>query len=104
MVKGVYKLTKGFPREEKYGLVSQINRSAVSIPTNIAEGVGRATDADFARFLDMAYGSSFELETLLLLSTDVGICEESEINQLQKTNSIIQRKLYQLRKSVLSRS
>ena len=52
----VYKETKGFPKEELYGLTSQIQRSSMSIPTNIAEGCGRNTDADFARFLQIAMG------------------------------------------------
>ena len=64
----VYKLTRSFPKEEMYGLVSQMRRSASSVPTNIAEGCGRNTDADFARFLDASMGSASELEYQLILS------------------------------------
>jgi len=67
----VYEATRSFPREELYGLTSQLRRSAVSIPSNIAEGCGRNTDADFARFLDIAMGSASELEYQLLLSAQL---------------------------------
>ncbi len=65
---GIYKATKAFPKQETFGLTSQIQRAAVSIPANIAEGCGKATDADFARYLQIAMGSSSELEYLLLLA------------------------------------
>ena len=67
----VYKLTRSFPKEEMYGLVSQMRRSASSVPTNIAEGCGRNTDADFARFLDASMGSASELDYQLILSRDL---------------------------------
>jgi four helix bundle protein len=67
----IYKLTRTYPKEETYGLVSQMRRSTSSIPTNIAEGCGRNTDADFARFLDMSMGSGSELEYQLILSHDL---------------------------------
>ncbi len=68
----VYKATKGFPKEELYGLTSQIRRASMSIPTNIAEDCGQNTDAQFARFLQIAMGSASETEYLLLLSHDLG--------------------------------
>ncbi len=94
LVKTVYQLTKNFPKEESFGLVSQMRRAAVSIPSNIAEGAGRETNKDFCRFLDIAYGSSFELETQLLLCVDLeyiseAVCSETEI-QIKE----IQRMLY----------
>jgi len=67
----VYECTLRFPREELYGLTAQMRRSAYSIPTNIAEGAGRAGNADFARFLQMAFGSACELEYQLLLARDL---------------------------------
>ena len=68
----IYRVTQDFPSEEKFGLVSQLRRSASSIPTNIAEGCGRNRDADFARFLDMAMGSASEAEYQVLLCRDLG--------------------------------
>ena len=67
----VYHFTSKLPDDEKFGLKSQIQRSAVSIPSNIAEGSGRLTNKDFSRFLDIALASSFELETQLLLTKDL---------------------------------
>ncbi len=64
----IYELTSQFPREEIYGLTSQIRRACASIPTNIAEGCGRETSADFARFLQIAMGSASETEYLILLA------------------------------------
>ncbi|CAN5877924.1 four helix bundle protein [soil metagenome] len=67
----VYRLTQGFPKSETYGHVSQMRRSVSSIPTNIAEGSGRNTEKDFARFLDNAMGSASELEYQLILAHDL---------------------------------
>lgn len=67
----VYRLTRGFPKSETYGLASQMRRSVSSIPTNIAEGSGRNTEKDFARFLDNAMGSASELEYQLILARDL---------------------------------
>jgi four helix bundle protein len=68
----VYQATTTFPKEELYGLTSQMRRSAASIPTNIAEGCGRGSDDDFRRFLQIAMGSASELEYQLLLAHDLG--------------------------------
>lgn len=68
----LYKTTKEFPTHERYGLISQINRCIVSIPSNIAEGSSRNSTKDFGRFLEMALGSSFELETQLLIAQNCG--------------------------------
>lgn len=67
----IYRITQSFPNTEVYGLTSQMRRSASSIPTNIAEGCGRNTDKDFARFLDTAMGSASELEYQLILACDL---------------------------------
>jgi len=68
----IYRLTKSFPSDEKFGLTSQLRRAAVSIPTNIAEGSKRKHNPEFARFLNIAEGSLAETEYLLLLSKDLG--------------------------------
>ncbi len=71
IVKEVYAFTSNLPKEEKYGITSQINRSAVSIPSNIAEGSGRTSNKEFIRFLEIAISSSYELETKLILAQDL---------------------------------
>lgn len=72
LVVQVYRLSKRFPREEVYGLTSQIRRCAVSVPSNIAEGQGRATRGEFIQFLCTARGSLFELETQLIIAKELG--------------------------------
>ena len=76
LVTDVYKATEAFPREERYGLTSQIRRAAVSIPANIAEGAGRYSNREFAHFLSNAQGSASELETELLISNRLGYLSE----------------------------
>ena len=76
LVKAVYALVKQFPKVEQYRLVDQLTRAAVSVPSNIAEGFGRATNKDFAHFLSQARGSLFEMETQLLLAKNLGFVED----------------------------
>ncbi len=78
----IYQVTKGFPKDELYGLTSQIRRSCASIPANIAEGCGRDGDAEFARFLNIAMGSACELEYHLLLGRDLGFIETTDYETL----------------------
>ena len=80
LVKGIYRLTADFPKEETYGLVSQIRRAAVSIPSNIAEGAARNSNKEFIQFLYVSLGSLAELETQLLLSKELGFLKNEEIN------------------------
>ncbi|MFQ5639023.1 MAG: four helix bundle protein [bacterium] len=78
----VYKCTKSFPKDELYGLTSQIRRASVSIPANIAEGCGRDSDAELARFCKIASGSASELEYHLLLAHDLGYLDNAEFDHL----------------------
>ena len=80
LVESVYGVTVNMPHEERYGLVSQMRRSAVSIPTNIAEGQGRRTDGEYLNQLSVAHGSIRELETQLLLSERLGFLPSRTVN------------------------
>jgi len=82
LVNSAYTLTKLYPKEELYGLISQMRRCAISIPSNIAEGCGRRTSADTIQFLHMARGSLYELETQLFLSLDQAYIEEEHMKSL----------------------
>lgn len=100
LVKDIYLITNEFPRQERYGLVSQINRAAVSIPSNIAEGAGRSTNGEFKNFLSTASGSSFELETQLLIAKDLNYFGDQELTQLRNKIVRIQKMIYNLLKSL----
>ncbi|MEL6303519.1 MAG: four helix bundle protein [Bacteroidota bacterium] len=84
LVSTIYELTFKFPDVEKYGLTLQIRRSSVSVPSNIAEGCGRRTTADTIRFLHIARGSLYELETQLYLALDQKYLESPEFEKVQK--------------------
>ena len=96
----IYKVTKGFPKEEMYGLTSQIRRSAVSVPSNIAEGYGRKTTQEYIRSLYIAYGSNCELETQTLLSGDLGYIEAGKLRKIQDEMGEVERMLKALIKSL----
>lgn len=99
LVKDIYMLTSKFPKEEIYGLTSQIKRASVSMPSNIAEGTSR-TDKDFSRFLDMAIGSSFELETQLILSNDLGFISYELLEATTSKVSEVQKIIYGFQKNL----
>jgi len=77
-----FKLTNTFPKEEKYGLSSQITRAAVSIPSNIAEGSSRNSEKDYSRYVEISLGSSFELETQLLIAKAANLGDSTLTNEL----------------------
>jgi four helix bundle protein len=89
----LYKATTKLPRHEMYGLTSQLRRAAVSIEANIAEGAGKKTSADFARFLQMAFGSASEVECELLIARDLGYLTEAEHSRLVSQVSSIKKML-----------
>ena len=96
----IYKLSKNFPKEEIYGIVSQIRRASSSIPTNISEGCGRNSDADFNRFLSIALGSASETEYLLILSKDLNYIDENIFEKLNSDINLIKQKIYSLKQKL----
>lgn len=96
----MYNLTSQFPREEIYGLRSQIRRACASIPTNIAEGCGRNSSADFARFLQIAMGSASEIEYLILLAYDLKYFNPSQYADLTDATIEVKKMLTALLKKL----
>lgn len=82
LVRLVYQITNGFPKEEVYGITNQIRRCSVSVPSNIAEGCGRQTSKDIIRFLYISRGSLYELETQLYLSNDLNFISTEKLNNV----------------------
>jgi len=89
----IYKTTATFPREERYGLTSQLRRAAASIPANIAEGYGRVGDAELARFLQIGMGSAYEVEYHLLLANDLDFLTDSDHQHLQSLTVEVKKML-----------
>jgi len=96
----IYQITKGFPSEERYVLTSQIRRSALSIPSNIAEGYGRKTKADYIRILYIAYGSVCELDTQILLAVDLNYLQTNVRNEFNQDISEVEIMLKALIRSL----
>jgi four helix bundle protein len=99
LVVQVYKATRNFPKNEQYGLVSQMRRSVISIPSNIAEGHGRSSDKEIVRFLDIARGSIFELDTQIEISKRLNFLDIQEYNNIFNMLDEISRMLSGLKKS-----
>ena len=93
LVLAVYQATRDFPKDERYGLTSQIRRSCASIPANIAEGCGRKGDAELARFMQIAMGSASELEYHLLLAHDLNVLKGSDYERLTEGVTEVKRML-----------
>jgi len=92
LVTDVYKLTSLFPKSEMFGLTSQINRCAVSVPSNVAEGCARYSDKDTKKFVDIALGSLAELDTQLILAEDLGftVYNDDLSNRINKISALLQ--------------
>lgn len=96
LVTETYLLTKEFPKDEIFGLTAQIRRCVVSIPSNIAEGCGRKTNKDFSNFLGIALGSSFEFETQIIISKNIGYLSEEHFGLLESEIHHIQNMIIKL--------
>lgn len=97
----IYELTSQYPKSELYGLTSQIRRSVVSISSNIAEGAGRESKKEFKQFLNIAIGSSYELETQLLISANLGFISDSDYKRIEKELIKIEKMIYSLVKTLI---
>lgn len=98
LTKDVYIITQSFPAEERFALTSQIQRAAVSIPSNIAEGAGRPTQKELVHFLSFSLGSAYELETELLLAEALGYISAMQSEQLNVAIVEVQKLVYSLMK------
>lgn len=93
LARKIYEVTATFPDNEKYGIVSQMTRAAVSIPSNIAEGAGRNSNKDFANFLSIAIGSIFELHTQMAICEQIGYINEETTKQLEQQIYTLQQQI-----------
>ena len=103
LVKDVYVVTKKFPKEEMFGITSQMRRASLSIPLNIAEGAARTSTKEFVRFLDIAIGSIAELDTLFIISIELNLLTKDEFDLLNSKLDIIGKLIYGLKKKLLER-
>jgi len=99
----VYKITSGFPSEEKFGIVNQMRRAAYSIPSNIVEGYSRKSKKEYLQFLNIAKGSLEELKYFIILSFDLNYITEQEKNHLENSTEEISRILYKFTKNLSSK-
>lgn len=100
LAKSTYNLTINLPETEKYGLMTQMRRSAISIPSNIAEGAGRSSDKEFKHFLGIANGSVFELQTQLLLAKNLSLIQKMEVDPLIDICTELQKMIYSFRNNL----
>jgi four helix bundle protein len=92
----IYRLSQNFPVEERYGLTSQMRRSAISVPSNVAEGAGRRTDKEFAHFLRIGHGSICELETQLYVAYELGYVKDDVFSSVTTELTEVQKMLFSL--------
>jgi len=100
----IYELTRAFPKEELFGLTSQMRRAAISIPSNLAEGAGRNGDKEFLRFLTIAAGSASELDTQIEIARSVGMGNREKLDETQKLTNQVARILQGLIRSIKART
>jgi four helix bundle protein len=103
LAKAVYHVTESYPKQELYGLVSQLSRCAVSVPANIAEGHARASTRDYLRHLSIAAGSLAEIETQLLLSSQLGFLAHCVLNEMLNRCDVLSKRLRRLTDSLKNR-
>jgi four helix bundle protein len=103
LVETIYRVSSGFPAEEKFGLTSQIRRAAASVPANIAEGAARTGTKEFLQFLSVASGSLAEVETFLILAARLGFLKAADLETLEAQSSEIGRMLGGLKRSLQSK-
>ena len=103
MVTLIYQLTRSFPQDERFGLVVQMRRAAVSVPSNIAEGESRHTSGEFIQFISHAEGSLAELDTQVLIAIELGFCGPSQAESLFSLVDELQRMLNGLRQKLATR-
>jgi four helix bundle protein len=94
MTVAIYRLTKSFPRDETYGLTSQLKRSAVSVPSNIAEGHGRLNTPEYRNFLEIARGSNFELQTQLEIARQLNVGDSSLVNEADELSHEVGKMIF----------
>lgn len=96
LTKAVYRITKKLPEDEKFGLTSQMRRASVSIPSNIAEGCSRNSDIEYKRFLEIAIGSAFELETQLIIAHEIEYFDSVEFDKIHAAVISLQKQINSL--------
>lgn len=100
LVKNIYNLTRKFPKEEMFILTQQLRRATISIPSNIAEGAGRNSNAQFKNFLQISIGSCFEVETQLIISKELDYISEEELETISKELDSIMKMNHNLQKTL----
>lgn len=102
LIKDIYRITKAFPREELFGITSQMRRASLSIPLNIAEGAARTSKKEFVRFLDIAIGSIAELDTLFFISLELEFLSNEDFIFINQKLEIIGKLVYGLKRKLLN--
>jgi four helix bundle protein len=97
----IYELTQSFPDDERFGLISQLRRAAVSISSNFAEGSSRSSEKDFKRYIEISLGSTFEVKTQLIIAQKLGYLDQKQLDEIVEKIDIIGKQLNALRNKLL---